>query len=738
LIEGAINAHVNLSKRFYPIIILLAFVVAGAALNEARETEVVTDYHSMYFPDDPGMRETRIFEDEFVGTRWVDILIKIDREYIDDVLEDEVLTMTEELVDIVSASPGVFSVSSVLDIGSTREEILAAPTEARLKYVDKKMEYSLIRITINDREAPDNVKLLEAMQGTVERIDVVKGSTVTVGGFVGIEHSFDKAFKEGLRASIIASALMVTLVLLLVFRSPTTSVAIMVPVITAVSIAFGLMHYIKIPINMLTVLFGAVTIGLAVDYGLHIVHRYHEEEKKGNKQAMNTAFTRMGRNTFFTAITTMAVFSSLLFSKLRLVNEYGIMSFIAIGFSFLTILFFLPSFLMLEKKIGRVKIDLSWLSSSVGAEHFLLKIVTGLAGYSLKRPLTVVVLVLIAMVPMFYGMSTLKTSHDVYIWLPDDDPVSQAYRTVEKKFGKTEHTFILVRADDVRDRHVVESISAITKELEELPYAKKVTSISNFVDLSDYDKGQITNLPVELQSQLVTSTYTEAIIILEADVGLGMSMKYTNEIQEIIDNAPSTVDAEIQQVGMMYMHTLTEDLMKETKVMTTLISLVLVAILLYIALGGVNGIFLGMLPLVTAIIFAMGTMGLLGMEYSVITILLATILLGLGIDYSIHFLARYREELEIGKGPIESILISVNTVGESIAITSITTMFGFLSLLTMTMPPVQEFGAITALGIIFSAIFISLLIPAGIRIQEMVKKTEDVSFSQAFRQFQSR
>jgi len=719
VIKGVINFHVNLSKKLYPLIIVLAFVVTGIALNEAKETKVLTDYHSVYFPDTPGMRETRIFESEFIGTRWVDILIEVDRAYINDVLDEEVLKMTEDLVDIVSASPGVFSISSVLDLGKTREEILAAPSETRHKFVNRDMRYSLIRLTINDREAPDNARLYKSLQGTVDKVDVVKGSKVILGGSVGIEYAFDKAFRGGLKDSIKVSILMVTLVLFLVFKSPTTALAIMVPVFTAVSIAFGVMNFIDIPINMLTVLFGAVTIGLAVDYGIHIIHRYREEERKGNEIALNTAFTLVGRNTVFTALTTIAVFSSMLFSKLRLVTEYGIMSFIAIGFALLTVMFFMPSFLLLEKKIGRREMDLSWLSGFIGAENFLRRIVTGLTSYALKRPFAVVVFVLLAFMPMFYGMSTLKTSHDTTVWLPENDPITMAHKTVNKEYGLTEYTFIMIKGGDIREGRIVETMAEIAGELRQLPYARRVTSISDFVDLSSYKKTDITNLPLEIQDQLVTPTYTEAIIILESDSELGMDMTATSQIEEIIERASRTDDAEILQVGMMYLHTQTAPLMQETRITTTIISLVLVAILLYIALGSGSGIIIGILPLVTAIVFAMGTMGLFGIQYSILTILLATILLGLGIDYSIHFLARYREELGKDKTQSEALMTSANTVGESIAITSITTMFGFLSLLSMSMPPVKEFGVITALGLLYASILVPTLITAGLRIQDI-------------------
>lgn len=70
----------------------------------------------------------------------------------------------------------------------------------------------------------------------------------------------------------------------------------------------------------------------------------------------------------------------------------------------------------------------------------------------------------------------------------------------------------------------------------------------------------------------------------------------------------------------------------------------LVIILLFIALRSFMGLILALLPVLIAILFATGAMGILQIPSTPLTIMLATLLLGLGIDYSIHYIARYREE----------------------------------------------------------------------------------------------
>lgn len=128
-------------------------------------------------------------------------------------------------------------------------------------------------------------------------------------------------------------------------------------------------------------MFGAVTRGLGVDYSIHLVQRYHEELERGNENALNIAVAKIGRNTIFTSITTMAAFSSVAVSGLRMVAEYGLMSLIAISFYALSVLLFLPSFLILESKIGRKTLDLSKISIAPGLRGFLPILMTRLSDF---------------------------------------------------------------------------------------------------------------------------------------------------------------------------------------------------------------------------------------------------------------------------------------------------------------------------------------------------------------------
>lgn len=735
MIEEALSFYANVSKKLYPFIIVIAILIAMVSLQEATKTNISTDFSSFFYPDTPGMTEARIVESDFMGVDTVAILIEADRVLARDVLEEDVLAMTAEIVDAVSIVPGVFRVSSILDLGESREAIMGNSPVEIAKYVNREQQYSVVTAELDSAEVPDQAQLIETFQKTVAKVDRAKGTEVTVTGGLTTYYAWDQAVRTGFSNSVIISALTIAVVLFFVFRNPVTAGFTMVPILVAVLAAFGTMHFINIPLNFLTVMFGAVTLGLGVDYSIHLVQRYHEELERGNENALNVAVAKVGRNTVFTCLTTMAAFSSMAVAGLRLVADYGLMSLIAISFSALSVLLFLPSFLILESKIGRKPLDLSILSNALGLRGFLPTLMTRLSAFSVRKPIAVIFFFGVALVPIFYGMSQIETMTDDDMWLPQDMPAVKANNIIEDEFVEYGYTMILVLADDVRTPEVMRAMVDLEEGVEGVPRVVEVSSIASLLNPLPVEKNEIERkiaaLPVDVRRQFVTGDYTEGLMIIKID-GEMTDEEFTGligEIEDVLDYVETPGDAVFVQAGMGVVGAQMESIMGEDQVKTTMVSLVLVIILLFIALRNFVGIILALLPVLLAIIFAMGTMGLLQIPSTPLTIMLATLLLGLGIDYSIHFVARYREEREKGETLENAMQITSATVGESIALTSITTTFGFLSLMTMTIVPVQDFGKITAVGLVFCMLFVPIITTVGLIFHERVIRRALAFFS---------
>ena len=135
-------------------------------------------------------------------------------------------------------------------------------------------------------------------------------------------------------------------------------------------------------------------------------------------------------------------------------------------------------------------------------------------------------------------------------------------------------------------------------------------------------------------------------------------------------------------------------------------------------------VFLPLLGLTISIIWLFGTMSLLGIKFNAIAVALITLIMGLGVDYSVHLFHNYRVEIAKGKKASEAIVSSVKDIGMAMLLATVTTCIGFLSFLTSSVPSIRNFGLLCAIGIIYTFIVTITLLASIGYILDRKKKIE--------------
>jgi len=161
------------------------------------------------------------------------------------------------------------------------------------------------------------------------------------------------------------------------------------------------------------------------------------------------------------------------------------------------------------------------------------------------------------------------------------------------------------------------------------------------------------------------------------------------------------------------------------------------AILLELAIGVVNGQILSLIlailvvgallmllfrspaagaiaaiPLALSMAVLFGLMGFFGIELNIATALLSSIMIGVGVDYTIHYLWRYREERRRGKEPDYAVKITLTTTGRGIIFNALSVVIGFGVLMSSGFMPVRFFGFLIVVSILSCLIGALVLIPA--------------------------
>ncbi len=208
-----------------------------------------------------------------------------------------------------------------------------------------------------------------------------------------------------------------------------------------------------------------------------------------------------------------------------------------------------------------------------------------------------------------------------------------------------------------------------------------------------------------------------SIIILNLDLGwdyqdqVGLTSALLDKI-EVIDEEYDfiTVQATGDSVISVEMNEVTTE---SNTIIMPLIFVVILAVL-FISFRRLSYMVLPLIALLVSIIWLFGTMVLLGISFTVMSVALFPLLMGLGVDYSVHLSHHYRIEISKGRTPGEAMKTSVLEIGTAMFLAMITTVIAFLSFLSASLAPLRDLGLLLALGIIYTFIT-AITLQASIR-----------------------
>ena len=214
---------------------------------------------------------------------------------------------------------------------------------------------ALIIIEAKDVQGIKGEYLLEELEDDAKPLTdagldfVVTGEPVT-------RYEMVTAITDGMMKSIIISIAISSLFLILVFRSVKDGFITILPVSLISTWIFGTMYFMGFTLNVLTVTIAAMSIGVGVDYSIHIRQRYREEleTNASGQDAMDIAISHSGEALLAAAGTTMLGFGILYFADVNMFSTYGLLSALMIFYAFIGAIVVLPGLLLLgDRKMGK-------------------------------------------------------------------------------------------------------------------------------------------------------------------------------------------------------------------------------------------------------------------------------------------------------------------------------------------------------------------------------------------------
>lgn len=497
----------------------------------------------------------------------------------------------------------------------------------------------------------------------------------------------------------------------------------------SIIIAMALIPLFGWQISILGSLIPVMMIAIANDYGIHFIIKYQELNAKfpdiTMEQIVKEVNLYLKMPVILTGVTTIIGIGGLYAHVMLPAKQMGVVSSIGIAFALLLSLTFIPAVMLYLKK-GKVQ-----NSFTENGDGFLDKMLSGIARLISKRPRQVIYVFIVFVAIMASGAYQLEIASDFDNILPKDHPYNVSLNIANKNFGGTKGINMMFEGD-VKDPELLKRMDYYEQELEILPEVGSVTSIATMIrvmskainDPEDefYDEIPDTREAVaqylELYSMsgdpedfedFVDFDYTKAILHIQYQSDNLRTMdKIIAKVESLTKN-----DKNVTVVGGFSL--IEKELSLATSIgqrNSLLFAFFAILILLMIIFKSVPAGLIGILPLLIAVVCTFGLMGWTAIKLNIVTALLSSISIGLGVDYTIHIFWRIKAELKRGKSYQEAISKTLITTGRGITINAFSVIVGFSVLFLSAFPLIQSFAFLIIISLFLCLISALILIPA--------------------------
>jgi len=489
----------------------------------------------------------------------------------------------------------------------------------------------------------------------------------------------------------------------------------------------GIQGLLGIPIGMETSLLPMLLVAIGTAYGIHLIHQFTEEIEKeeDREKAVYNLILKRGNAVLIAGLTTVAGFFSLVSQDIKTIKTFGIVNGFGILVTLFLSIFLIPSFLRILKKPKKVVREIKIL------DRFL-----SLSGSSVteKYPVFLITGLLIIIFGAL-GIPKIKSESNEIENFSKKSNIRISYEYINKNYAGTTPLTLLFeteKEDGFKNPELLKIVDKIVEYSENLPYAGKARSVTGLLKRLyksfENDKEEFYRIPdkKELVSQLIflfemSSNPEELARMVTSDwkkVNVTLFLKTSDtrilrdivkKIEEYSKNLIQGTDIKLTITGRARLYVMMDYLIVKGQILSLISAFILVLIITSIILKSFKSGILSIIPMTMVVMGNFGFMGFLGFPLTHSTSIVASLAIGIGIDYAVHYINRMnllRREI----GNINEIIRkSTLSVGRAIIFNMVSVTFGFLVLLLSSFKGVKTISiliAITMILSLFGAIFI--------------------------------
>ncbi|MCB0462210.1 MAG: efflux RND transporter permease subunit [Flavobacteriaceae bacterium] len=568
----------------------------------------------------------------------------------------------------------------------------------------------------------------------IEAFEAATNLNVRISGMPYIRTLNSQNIIDEIGKFIIAALGVTSLIFFFFFRSWRATFISMVVVLIGVMWTFGIIGLLEYEITVLTALIPPLIIVIGIPNCIFLINKYqHEVNKHGNKaKSLQRVITKVGNATLMTNITTASGFATFIITESTLLKEFGIVASLSILAIFMLCLLIIPiiySYLPMPKDRHLEHLNKRWINTFVNWMERMVR----------YRKITIYVTALILLIASIIGIYQIKISGSLIDDMPRKAEFFKDIKFFENEFNGVMPLEIMV---DTKRKKGVMKLSNLKRmdELEELitetPQLSKPISVVSLVKYSKqaYYNGnpKYYQLPasqennfilsyaknssqdVDLLKNFVDSTGQYArITTFMKDIGTDKMERIEENLREKIDKVFPAENYNVTLTGKAYLFQKGTYFLVNNLILSLSLAIVLISLFMAYMFRSFRMIIVSLIPNLLPLLITAGLMGYLGVPIKPSTILVFSIAFGISVDDTIHFLAKYRQELQANHWKIrKSVYAALRETGVSMFYTSIVLFFGFSVFIISSFGGTVALGALVSVTLLFAMLANLLLLPS--------------------------
>ena len=636
------------------------------------------------------------------------------------------------------------SISTQAELDSAKAVFFNQPFYKSLLYNPDSNAYLMgVRINKDSLNSPKRTKIVNDISEAVKAFETETKIATHLSGLPLIRTLVSDKIKREMKLFLIGSLILSALILLVFFRSLSTTILSLLVVILGVIWSVGLLYLCGYKITLLTALTPPLVVVIGIPNCIYFINKYHTAYRTNSdkNKSLVDMVSKMGVVTLFCNITAAIGFAVFALTRSAILKEFGVVAGISIMFIFVISFILLPavlSYLPAPKPAQTKYLDNRWITTFlIRIEHWVMnhkKTVFGVTG----------VVLIVAII----GIFKLKTVAFIVDDLPKDDTIYTDLKFFEKNFKGVMPLEIVI---DTKKRNGLAGMRALTvyskvdslsqyitaqKDMnrplsiaEGLKFAKQAfydgdsvnyllpnsfdgAFVGEYLKPGKSDSSGKNNLAKMLTAFMDSSRQSTRVSISMADVGTVRLPILLSGIQQQTDKLFDTAQYKVTLTGSSITFLEGSRFIINGLKESILYAFLLIAVCMLYLFKSARILICSLIPNIIPLVITAGVMGWAGIPLKPSTVLIFSVALGIAIDITIRFLVNYKQELPTFNNDImATVSATIKNTGLSIVYTSLVLIAGFIIFCLSSFGGTKSLGWLTSITLLVATLTNLILLP---------------------------